>query len=236
MKAAGSGIWVKNCNQAWLCGENGWVQTDQMEASPELVGMGMDENHVRAWQVFQPYGTQKMIDLIRSQRRLVHYTSAEVALSILKEGEVWMRSSTTMNDFSELEYGTGLLTTVFGSPIGKRFRDLIDGLFPYCTQKTAQQFDDWMPQFRVDTFLTCLSEHLPEEDELGRLSMWRAYGGGSGVALVMPGWVKSLALALAATITLANAVRRSLVSFLSSPLRPWMLTSSKPGRTQCSWL
>src|SRR5690606_23126401 len=35
------------------------------------------------------------------------------------------------------------------------------------------------------TYLTCLSEHEPEEDNLGRLSMWRAYGGRSGVALVL---------------------------------------------------
>ena len=39
---------------------------------------------------------------------------------------------------------------------------------------------------RTDTYLTCVSEHKAEEDTLGRLSMWRAYyGGTNGVALVM---------------------------------------------------
>ena len=38
---------------------------------------------------------------------------------------------------------------------------------------------------RADTYITCLSEHKAEEDTLGRLSMWRAYGGTNGVALVM---------------------------------------------------
>jgi hypothetical protein len=38
---------------------------------------------------------------------------------------------------------------------------------------------------RADTYLTCVSEHEVREDILGRLSMWRAYGGINGVALVM---------------------------------------------------
>ena len=37
--------------------------------------------------------------------------------------------------------------------------------------------------------MLCVSEHLPEEDRHGRLSMWRAYGGQTGVALVLNGGV-----------------------------------------------
>lgn len=36
------------------------------------------------------------------------------------------------------------------------------------------------------TYIACLSEHDPENDSMGRLSMWRAYGRGrAGVALVL---------------------------------------------------
>jgi hypothetical protein len=35
--------------------------------------------------------------------------------------------------------------------------------------------------------MTCVSEHHSEENERGRLSMWRAYGGTTGVAIVMNG-------------------------------------------------
>ena len=33
--------------------------------------------------------------------------------------------------------------------------------------------------------MTCISEHLEDEDNHGRLSIWRAYGGSTGVAMVM---------------------------------------------------
>lgn len=46
-----------------------------------------------------------------------------------------------------------------------------------------------------NTFLTCVSEHLgatDDEDNLGRLSMWRAYGGENGVALILnPGFLNN---------------------------------------------
>jgi len=38
---------------------------------------------------------------------------------------------------------------------------------------------------RRNNYIGCLSEHKAEEDSSGRLSMWRAYGQGSGVAIVM---------------------------------------------------
>jgi Protein of unknown function (DUF2971) len=46
-----------------------------------------------------------------------------------------------------------------------------------------------MPDFHHHTYLACLSRHLGgAEDHLGRLSMWRAYGGGvAGVAIVLNG-------------------------------------------------
>jgi hypothetical protein len=34
-------------------------------------------------------------------------------------------------------------------------------------------------------YIMCISEHLEEEDRFGRLSMWRAYGGKCGVAIVL---------------------------------------------------
>jgi hypothetical protein len=59
-------------------------------------------------------------------------------------------------------------------------------LFPGLFDQVAQAFYGWRPWILENTYLTCLSEHRhPDEDELGRLSMWRAYGGGTGVAVVM---------------------------------------------------
>ena len=39
------------------------------------------------------------------------------------------------------------------------------------------------------TYLTCISEHDADEDRIGQLSMWRAYGGRAGVAVVLNGGV-----------------------------------------------
>ncbi len=47
------------------------------------------------------------------------------------------------------------------------------------------QFHQWVPNIFADTFITCISEHEKEDREYGKLSMWRAYGGNAGVALVL---------------------------------------------------
>jgi hypothetical protein len=63
-------------------------------------------------------------------------------------------------------------------------RDPVDplrGLSP----EIEKLFDDWTGHRKFDTYLACFSEHKESEDTFGRLSMWRAYGGTTGVALVM---------------------------------------------------
>ena len=50
-------------------------------------------------------------------------------------------------------------------------------------------FNSWLPMIFEDTYVTCVSQHLSEEDHHGRLSMWRAYGCGTGIALVINGAV-----------------------------------------------
>ncbi len=43
-----------------------------------------------------------------------------------------------------------------------------------------------MPYFHNTTYIACLSEHTDDDDDkYGRLSMWRAYGESTGVALVL---------------------------------------------------
>lgn len=126
--------------------------------------------------------------LLHSGRRLVHYTSAEVAHSILTRREFWMRNAQTMNDYSEIAHGGSCLEfaaeTGALEELGTAFEAIIPGAF----SKGMQLFEGWRSALHHNTFLTCVSEHLGsknEEDELGRLSMWRAYGGDNGVALIL---------------------------------------------------
>jgi hypothetical protein len=90
-----------------------------------------------------------------------------------------------MNDFSEIDYGMRCLRDAVFSPEGNNLRTILDALFLGLFQEVAQAFDGWRPSILENTYLTCLSEHRPKEDVLGRLSMWRAYGGATGVAIVL---------------------------------------------------
>ena len=136
-------------------------------------------------QLFHPYAFRKQKDIRTRKGRFVHYTSAEVAVSVIRNREVWMRKATTMNDFMEIEYGLGCLISAYNGDPGVKFKDTLENIYPgFCTE-LENRFNGWIPQFKNDTYLTCISEHLESEDAVGRLSMWRAYGGTTGVALVL---------------------------------------------------
>ncbi len=106
-------------------------------------------------------------------------------MSIIQNRMVWMRNAITMNDYSEMEHGYKCLTSALSSSEGVRLRDFLDWLYPGFTDKLLTRFDIWLPTFKTGTYLTCLSEHETSENDLGRLSMWRAYGGNNGIALVI---------------------------------------------------
>ena len=119
-------------------------------------------------------------------QKFVHYTSADTAMRILLNGEIWMRKSHLMNDFREIEHGFECLRNAYSNS-KPRMVALFDGMFPGFCERLETLFDNWMPHFRSDSYISCLSEHDPSEDQHGRLSMWRAYGAGAGVALVVNG-------------------------------------------------
>lgn len=56
--------------------------------------------------------------------RFVHYTTAEVAVSIIKNRGIWMRNAFVMNDYSEVRYGMDCFPSArhgafgFGTPRG----------------------------------------------------------------------------------------------------------------------
>jgi len=98
-----------------------------------------------------------------------------------------MRNAQIMNDYSEMEHGMACLTEAYSrSDGGRRLKALFDEAHNGLSERIEAEFNRWFPEFRDRTFLTSLSEHDgDEEDRLGRLSMWRAYSNGSGVALVL---------------------------------------------------
>ena len=131
------------------------------------------------------YASERRLLAAEKKTRFVHYSSAEAAIKLITNREVWMRKARCMNDFSEIDYGMRCLRDAVRSPEGNYLRTTLDALFPSVFHEVAQAFDGWRPSILENTYLTCLSEHRPKEDVLGRLSMWRAYGGATGVAIVL---------------------------------------------------
>lgn len=137
--------------------------------------------------IFFPVAYPKFEARRKADGRFAYYTSAETAVQVLKNQELWMRNTATMNDFQEIEHGIRLLNQAMGSNLGKRFRSILDSCAPKVAGNVDALFQAYLPEIKANTFITCLSEHDETEDLHGRLSMWRAYGGRNGVALIFKG-------------------------------------------------
>lgn len=122
---------------------------------------------------------------LRNGKRLVHYTRAESAYKIIDSRQVWLRNAQLMNDFSEIQHGINCLTKAWKSQAGKNLQNLLDQIKPGLRDELAGLFDGHTADMKLATYIFSLSEHEDGEDRLGRLSMWRAYGGRTGVALVL---------------------------------------------------
>ncbi len=140
----------------------------------------------RCARIFFPHAYEQRLRVLKDGTRFVHYTNANAAMDILRSKTIWMRNSSCMNDVSEVRYGLERLWKTYrDSEAGKQFRFVLNGIFAGFNEQIEKLFNGWTPQFLTDTYLTCLSEHQDDEDEHGRLSMWRAYGEATGVALVI---------------------------------------------------
>ncbi len=135
-------------------------------------------------QLFMPHIIERRSALSRGMR-LVHYTSAEGAHRIITGRQMWLRNAQLMNDFSEVQHGLNCLYAAWESPPGKELQEMINRVKGGLRDEIAALFDGHTNNLRTQTYITCVSEHRDEEDQLGRLSMWRAYGGRNGVALVL---------------------------------------------------
>ena len=136
--------------------------------------------------IFFPDYISRIESLVQSNRKFVQYTSAEAASRIISNREIWLRNTRCMNDFSEVEHGIKcLIYALRNTEEGKGFEAVLDKIFPDLFKELFVLFEEWLPLFRTGTFIMCVSEHLETENKYGRLSMWRAYGKGQSVAIVL---------------------------------------------------
>lgn len=108
--------------------------------------------------------------------RLIYYTSAETAMNILKNEEIWFRNASVMNDYMEIQHGFELLQHAFSSDAGKRFQEFVNSKFPNALSRIDEELMVRYYDLVLDTYLVCPSMYNDFEDANGRLSMWRAYG------------------------------------------------------------
>ncbi|WP_203074256.1 DUF2971 domain-containing protein [Falsiroseomonas ponticola] len=133
-----------------------------------------------------PNANMRQAEMLSSKRRFVHYTSAEAAVKIIRTKTVWLRNVRVMNDSSEVQHGLECLVDAWGGPCAAGIKSVLEALHPGGLDRFHAFFDGAVWALKHETYIICLSEHIPEtEDRLGRLSMWRAYGRSGGVALVM---------------------------------------------------
>lgn len=125
------------------------------------------------------------VERLKGGSRLVHYTSAENAYKIISGKQVWLRNAHLMNDYSEMRHGLECLRAAWNSAAGVELQEWLEANWQGIKIEIENTFNDHAASMTDDTYMICLSEHNDDEDNSGRLSMWRAYGGRAGVALVL---------------------------------------------------
>lgn len=136
----------------------------------------MTEELIKFNEIFLPEFYTKTRKMAEEGQRFAYYTTADTALKVLKNEELWLRNSTVMNDFSEISYGLRLITHTFSGEFSKHFRETVNAVFAGTIEKAEQSLNTWFADWKFETYLACISLHDRAEDKSGRLSMWRAYG------------------------------------------------------------
>jgi len=143
--------------------------------------------------IFAPLASQKRDEwfdqTVPSSARFAHYTSAEAAIKIIEQKRVWLRNTTCMVDYREVQHGYNILRKAFGDADNlKSFIGEVEKIAPGVATQAISNFDGWWQSGALlfNTFITSVSEHDLQEDSHGRLSMWRAFGANSTrVAIVL---------------------------------------------------
>lgn len=115
---------------------------------------------------------------------LAHYTSIAVFEQMMGNDEIWFSNPLYMNDLEELRFGM-----IEGANAFRTNAELKQA----CSDETSHEklihhfnylFNEFETKHAFHTYVMCLAQHAPENND-GLLSMWRGYGaGGSGVAIV----------------------------------------------------
>lgn len=131
------------------------------------------------------YFRERQEELKGKGKLFAHYTTAESAMKILDDQTVMLRNARLMNDFSEVDYGQTILGKAWRTDdLGQNFTTFLNSIEDGLGGRLEDVFNELVPHQNYETYIFSMIEHSSEDKEFGKLSMWRAYGGDSGVALV----------------------------------------------------
>jgi len=144
---------------------------------------------IRLESIFMPYATRQrrtFLGISGDSSRFAHYTSAEAAVRIINSKRIWLRNTTCMSDYREVQHGFEILSNFFRDEAKRKvFIEALDERVPGAALEALKLFDQWWSDIQVSTYIASTSEHDDSEDLHGRLSMWRAFGGSAArVAMV----------------------------------------------------
>jgi len=168
-----------------------------MENNPleAVVTPEMREQGIRLASIMMPYAMRQTGEFFQREPgqthgRLIHYTTAEAALNIIRTKRFWMRNTNCMSDYSEVQHGFDIFHKFFDDPTKyKSFTGALDNCVPGVASEAIAEFNSSWSDIRLNSYIACLSEHQESEDSNGRLSMWRAFGGAVtriGIVLSVP--------------------------------------------------
>ncbi|MFV8249870.1 DUF2971 domain-containing protein [Bdellovibrio bacteriovorus] len=133
--------------------------------------------------IFFPKSLEAIAEM-KAKPRFVHYTCADTATKMLKNREWWLRDPSCMNDFKEVHHGLQCIEEIL-SLEPSNLKSELDNLYPNLTQDILHFLSKPFITPTKNFYIGCISKHDPSEDEHGRLSMWRAYGRGNGIAIIL---------------------------------------------------
>jgi hypothetical protein len=108
-------------------------------------------------------------------------TRSDAALENIRKKRLWLRNATAMVDYREIHHGFSLLHSWFAAQVNtEKFIAVFDSIHPGAAREAIDSFNRFWTStdigVQTQTYIGSISEHDSNEDEHGRLSMWRAFG------------------------------------------------------------
>jgi hypothetical protein len=94
---------------------------------------------------------------------MVHYTTAEAALNIIRSKRFWMRNTNSISDYREVQHGFDILESFFfNESKRKAFTEALDSCAVGAASEAIQLFVQSWNDTRFNTYISSLSVYLPK--------------------------------------------------------------------------